>query len=167
MGQILAPVGLSEVCVVVISGLYHVAPDKEGTIHLKDAQTLLLCLDTVLLMHGLTMHAGRHNQGIEGNFLWFFAQVQAWLPWEFQPHCAPPATGTFYTNGLQVCNWHMCTDCRGCRGMDMDTWELLSQEVDYTGDWDWDGWVIMKVPRFAGFVGGLFHGQSFYLYTLW
>ena len=51
--------------------------------------------------------------------------------------------------------------------MDMDTQDLLSQEADYTRDWDWDGWVIMMVPRFAGFVGGLFHGQSFYLYTLW
>ena len=39
--------------------------------------------------------------------------------------------------------------------------------MDYAGDWEHNEWVIMKVPEFTGFVGGLFHAQSFYLYPLW
>ena len=51
--------------------------------------------------------------------------------------------------------------------MDMDTWELLSQGVDFAGDWECNEWVIMKVQDFAAFVRGLFSTQSFHLHPLW
>ena len=51
--------------------------------------------------------------------------------------------------------------------MNVDTRELLLLKSDLTGNWEWDGWVILKVPGFAKYASGLFHGQSFYLYNLW
>ena len=161
------PIGQTVAHVVVISGSHQVALDKGGMVHFKDTQMILLCPNTVLLMHGLTMHAGRHNQGMENDSLRLFARVQVWFLKGFHPPYASLMPGTFYTDGLQVCNWHMCTTCRGGRGPDMDMQELLCLNKDHFGDWEHDGWIILKVQHFARVKEGLFNAQSFYLHPLW
>ena len=136
-------------------------------VHLRNAHTLLLCPNTVLFMHGLLMHTGGHNQGMEDDSLWVFARVQVGAHKEFQPQCASPTPGIFYTNELEMCNWHLCPNCQGDRGINMDTQGLLDLDEHAIGNFQVHGWVILKVPGLAKKAEGSFTAQSIYITHLW
>ena len=95
----------------MISGLHRVPPEERHMVHSRHAHTILLRPDTVLLMHGLTMHARGHNHRINNNSLRVFAWVQVGAHKAFRPPCPSPTPGMFYTDESMPCDWHMCTDC--------------------------------------------------------
>ena len=136
-------------------------------VHLRHTHTILLCPDTVLLMHGLTMHAGGHNQGIGNNSLWVFAWVQVSAHEAFQPQCPSLTRGTFYTNESMPCDWHMCTECRGDRGIEVDTQMLLESNDWHIRDLWVHGWVILKVLGLAASAGGSYTAQAIFIDHLW
>ena len=136
-------------------------------VHLRNAHTLLLCPNTILFMHGLTMHAGGHNQGMEDDSLRVFAWVQVGAHEEFQPKCASPTLGTFYTDGSSMCNWHLCPKCRGDRGIDVDTQGLLDLDEHAIGDFQQEGWVILKVLGLATTAEGSYAAQATFINHLW
>ena len=106
-----------------------------GLIHQKDMQMILLHLDMVLVMHGLTMHASGHNNESKEESLRFFVHLQACLLEEPPYCCTPPVLGTFHTNDLEVCNWHLCKVCKEGQGENVDSQVLLNSKGDYMCNW--------------------------------